>query len=214
MWRSLYGAGSGLFIALCVAIQYWLLVRGEAPAAIIPSSIRFLSFFTILTNVLAAAALVIPVVAPRSRAGRFLARPSVRTAIAGYIIMVGVVYYLLLTNISGRHGWELTLERTLHYLTPPLFVLDWILFVDKRALTWRVGASGLAFPLIYLGWLLAYGAVSGWYPYPFIDAAELGYGRVIVNSIGLIACFLALEAALVAAGRLIERVGTSTTPAR
>jgi hypothetical protein len=61
-------------------------------------SVHFFSFFTILTNLLAAAAMLLPVVAPNSSVGRFLDRPSVRTAITGYIVIVGTVYFALLAT--------------------------------------------------------------------------------------------------------------------
>ena len=139
MLQTLYRAAAGAFTAVCVVAQYWLLVRGDSLAGMAGSSLRFFSFFTILTNVLAAATLLIPLVAPHSAAGRFLTRPPVRTAVTGYIIMVGVIYYLLLRDLSQRQGWPMFFEYMLHYVTPPLFVIDWLAFVDKRALDWRVG---------------------------------------------------------------------------
>jgi hypothetical protein len=205
MLQTIYRAAAGVFIAFCVAMQYWLLVRGETFAGMAGSSLRFFSFFTILTNILAAAALLLPLIAPRSGAGRYLARPSVRTAITGYIIIVGVVYYLLLSGLSRRQGWPMFFEQMLHYVTPPLFVLDWLVFVDKRGLPWRVDLGAMSFPLAYLAWTLLHGAASGWYPYPFLDVSELGYPRALINIVGLALAFLALEIALVGIGRVLAR---------
>jgi hypothetical protein len=211
MLKTIYRAAAGAFIALAVGMQYWLLVREETAGVMAASSLKFFSFFTILTNVLAAATLLVPVIAPQSWAGKFLARPSVRTAVTGYIIMVGVVYYLLLRDVSQRQGWPLFLEQMLHYVTPPLFVLDWLAFVPKRELNWRVGLGAMGFPLVYLAWTLAHGAATGWYPYPFIDVVELGYPRALANIAGLVLVFLALEVALVGVGRAIEqRIGPTT----
>ncbi len=207
MLQTTYRAAAGVFTAVCVVAQYWLLVRGDSLSAMAASSLKFFSFFTILTNVLAAAALLIPLVAPHSAAGSFLARPSVRTAVTGYIIMVGVIYYLLLRDLSQRQGWSLFFEHMLHYVTPPLFVIDWLLFVDKRDLNWRIGLSALGFPLVYLVWTVIHGAATGWYPYPFIDAAELGYPRASLNTAGLVLVFVALEVALAGIGRVLARNG-------
>ena len=207
MLQTLYRAAAGAFTAVCVVAQYWLLVRGDSLAGMAGSSLRFFSFFTILTNVLAAATLLIPLVAPHSATGRFLTRPAVRTAVTGYIIMVGVIYYLLLRDLSQRQGWPMFFEYMLHYVTPPLFVIDWLAFVDKRALDWRIGVSALGFPLAYLVWTVIHGAATGWYPYPFIDAADLGYPRALLNTAGLVLVFVALEVALVGIGRLLARGG-------
>lgn len=205
MLQTTYRAAAGAFIALCVVMQYWLLVRGATLAGMAASSLKFFSFFTILTNILAAATLLLPLIAPRSAAGQFLARPGVRTAITGYIIMVGVIYYLLLSDLSQRQGWPMFFERMLHYVTPPLFVLDWLAFVDKRDLNWRLGFAALGFPLAYIAWTLLHGAVAGWYPYPFVDVTELGYPRASLNIAGLALVFLALEVALVGLGCVLAR---------
>ena len=211
MLKTTYRAAAGAFIAFAVGMQYWLLVRDETAAEMAASSLKFFSFFTILTNILAAATLLVPLIAPQSSVGRFLARPSVRTAVTGYIIIVGVVYYLLLAGLGQRQGWPMFYEYMLHYVTPPLFVLDWLLFVPKQNLNWRVGLSAMGFPLAYLVWTLAHGAVSGWYPYPFVDVAELGYPRALANIAGLVLVFLGLEVTLVGIGHALERHGASTT---
>ena len=207
MLQTSYRAAAGVFTAVCVVAQYWLLVRGDSLAGMAASSLRFFSFFTILTNMLAAAMLLIPLVAPHSAAARYLTRPTVRTAVTGYIIMVGVIYYLLLRDLSQRTGWPMFFEHMLHYVTPPLFVIDWLAFVDKRALDWRLGLSALGFPLAYLVWTVIHGAATGWYPYPFIDAVELGYPRAFLNTAGLVLVFVALQGALVGIGRLLARSG-------
>jgi hypothetical protein len=208
MLQTIYRAAAGVFIAVCVIAQYWLLVRGDSLAGVAGSSLRFFSFFTILTNVLAAVTLLWPLIAPRSTLGRFLSRPPVRTAVTGYIIIVGVIYYLLLRDLSQRQGWSMFFEYMLHYVTPPLFVLDWLLFVPKRDVDWRVVLGSLWYPLVYLVWTLLHGAVTGWYPYPFVDVADLGYPRASINIAGLVLAFLILEAALVGISHMLARQGS------
>ena len=159
--KTLYRTIAGVIGLVAVAIQYWLVTQATAGGA---PSVHFFSFFTILTNLLAAAAMLLPVVAPSSSVGRFLDRPSVRTAITGYIVIVGTVYFALLRNLDHATGLRLLFEHVLHYVTPPLFVLDWLLFVPKGEIGWRNGVDSLAFPLVYLGWTLAHGAYAGWYP--------------------------------------------------
>ena len=202
MVGTIYRLGAGGFTAFAVAMQYWFLISGPGGADI-GSTVRFFSFFTILTNVLAALALLAPVLAPRSALGQFLARPSVRTIIAAYIILVGMVYYLLLRGLSHREGWPLFFEELLHYVTPPLFVMDWLAFVPKRKLGASVGLAGIWFPVAYIAWTLVHGAVTGWYPYPFVDVADLGYGQVLLNIAGLVLIYLALAGLLAIAGRNI-----------
>jgi hypothetical protein len=66
----------------------------------------------------------------------------------------------------------------------------------------------LWYPLAYLIWTLVHGAVTGWYPYPFIDVTDLGYPRVLINIAGLVLAFLVIEAALVGLSRMLARRGS------
>ena len=39
----------------------------------------------------------------------------------------------------------------------------------------------LAFPAVYLGYTIIRGALTGWYPYPFLDPSQTdGYGGVAI----------------------------------
>ncbi len=190
---TIYRTVAGAVTLFAVGMQYWLAVLDGFGPGLLSRTLHFFSFFTILTNLLAAAALLAPVAAPGTRLARFLDRPAVRTGIAGYIIVVGIVYYLLLSDLGHVTGWTRVFEQVLHYVTPPLFVLDWLLFVPKGELTWRNGIYCLGYPAAYAVWTLLHGAVSGWYPYPFLDVSELGYPRTLLNIAGLVLAFLVLE---------------------
>jgi hypothetical protein len=106
--KNLYRTLAGMIGLVAVAGQYWLVTQGKGGATVPTSSVHFFSFFTILTNLLTAAAMLVPVVAPDSGVGRFLDRPSVRTAIVGYIVIVGTVYYALLRKLDNATGLHLT----------------------------------------------------------------------------------------------------------
>ena len=205
--REIYRALAGALSVFAVVSQCYLTLHDRSGAALATEAIRFFSFFTIQTNILVAAAYVVPLVAPHSAAARFLLRPSVRTALVGYIIVVGVVFYVLLSDLGAPSGARLFFERVLHYVIPPLFVLDWLFFVPKGETHWRVGLDALGFPAAYAAWTLAHGAVSGWYPYPFLDVADLGYAQALINIAGLVLAFLALELALVVIDRILWLLG-------
>jgi hypothetical protein len=58
----------------------------------------------------------------------------------------------------------------------------------------RLGLAWLAFPLAWVTYTLVCGARLDWYPYPFLDVSELGYGGAFLRC--------ALLAAGMAAGGL------------
>jgi hypothetical protein len=190
------------FFAL--GVQFYIIAAPLEGTELTKWIIEYFCFFTILTNCLAALAMALPVIAPRSGPGRFFDRPSVRTAIASYIVIVAAVYHLILRKYWDPKGWGLVADVLLHYVTPAMFVLDWLVFVPKGQVPWRTVVTSLAFPLAYVAWTLVHGAQTNWYPYPFFDVATLGWEKVFMNVAGLLGVFLAVTVALTGANRLLR----------
>jgi hypothetical protein len=165
----------------------------------------YFSFFTILTNTLAALTVTLPALAPRSAAGRFFARAVTATGVTAAIVMVGLVYVTLLRQVWEPQGAQLVADIALHYASPVLFATYWWTGVDKRDLSWRDLPWYLAYPLLYLGYALVRGALVGHYPYHFIDAGLLSYGAVAINAVGLTVVFVIVAALFTWLGRLQAR---------
>lgn len=164
--------------------------------------VTYFGYFTILTNILVGLALSIPFLRPASALGRFFARPDVATGIAAAIALVGAAYFILLRTTWNPQGWHLAADVTLHYVTPLLFLLYWWLAVPKRGLRGWVILQGAVYPLGYFVYILIRGLCTGLYPYPFMDAHALGYGRTLLNAFGLLMGFMVMAAFLVVAARL------------
>ena len=161
----------------------------------------YLGYFTVLTNLLAALALTAVTVKRPHRFIRFFARPDVQTAAAMSIIVVAAVYHLVLRQLWQPHGWQIVGDDALHTLMPLLFVLHWWLAVPKADVRWRQVIAWQAYPAGYFIYALVRGALDGWYPYPFLDVAALGYPRVLINASAVLLVFIAVGLLLVALGR-------------
>jgi hypothetical protein len=183
-----------------LVLQYTLTIT-KPGAPFLEATVRYFSFFTILTNILVALALTLPWLAPESRAGQFFDRPSVRTAILAYIIIVAVIYHYLLAKLWNPQGWELVADTIEHVVTPALYVIDWILFVPKGTVRWKSAVVWLGYPLVYAAYSMIHGAVTGFYPYPFINVTEFGYDKVLINMAVLVLVFLGLGVALIGIDR-------------
>lgn len=166
--------------------------------------IAYLSFFTILTNLLIAIALTVSL-RPKSRVGGFFTRPAVSSALAAYIATVGIVYSLLLRDLWNPEGLQKTADILLHDVVPLMFVGGWLFLFPKARLPWKVVLLWLAYPLAYLFFALIRGALTGRYPYPFIDAGKLGYAATLGNAAALLVAFAILCVVIVAIGRWTER---------
>lgn len=169
------------------------------------SVLQLCSFFTIISNFLVVVSLTILLIKPGSTVGKFFSKSSVLTGLTVYITVVGVVYNVVLRQIWHPEGLFKLADELLHTVNPLLFIIYWLVFVQKQGLKWSNTLSWLIFPFIYLVYILIRGAISGYYPYPFIDVSLLGYTKVMINSLVLLFVFLAFGALFVFAGRLQSR---------
>lgn len=199
-----YRIGAAAVAWFALVLQYTLTVT-KPGAPFLEATVRYFSFFTIITNVLVALALTLPWLAPESRAGQFFDRPSVRTAILAYIIIVAVIYHYLLAKLWNPQGWQLIADTIEHVVTPALYVIDWVLFVPKGTVKWKSAVVWLGYPLVYAAYSLIHGAVTGFYPYPFLNVSNLGYDEVLINMAVLVLVFLGLGLALIGIDRRMGR---------
>jgi hypothetical protein len=177
--------------------QFYLIIVNRV-ASVVETVIRYFSFFTILTNLLVAACCTILLLIPSSRVGRFFSRATTLTAIAVYISVVAIIYNTILRFLWKPEGLQLMVDELLHSVIPVLFVAMWFAFTNKATLKWKNIFPWLLYPLAYIVCILLRGALSGFYPYPFINVRELGYSKVLVNCIGVLFVFLFLSLLFIA----------------
>ena len=150
--------------------------------------IEFFTYFTIQCNIITATGLT--AVALRGFSKSFFSRPGILTAGAVYISIVCLVYNIVLRCTVHPEGWARVADELLHAICPPLFVLFWIALVPKQGIVWKDAFSWLWYPLFYVIYALARGAVIGRYPYFFLDTTKYGYPRVFINIAILMLVFL------------------------
>lgn len=163
------------------------------------------SFFTIWTNAAVALTLTVPLVLPETRLGRFFRRPGVVTGVAASIAFVMLIYHLLLSGEVEPEGVALLTDVLAHYLIPILFVGYWWVLTPKDTLRWRDPLVWLSYPLAYQVHVLIRGALTGFYPYPFVDVGGLGLVPVLRNTLGIGAVFVVISLVFVALGRVETR---------
>jgi hypothetical protein len=89
----------------------------------------------------------------------------------------------------------------LHYIMPVAVVLDWFLQPPAARLEKKHLAISLVVPTAYLVYVLVRGASIDWYPYPFLNPANVGgYSGVAMYAAGIAGAFLLVGWALRAIG--------------
>ncbi len=172
---------------------------------------NFFSYFTVQSAFLAvitlAVAGIFALATPRDPAWLGI----VRTMVTVYLLVSGIVFGLIVAQASTRDyrvdvPWSDTL---LHFVVPALAVVAWttdsIIAVNPRV-PWSTVGWVLVYPTIWLAYTLARGADVGWYPYFFLDEAQVGGALGVALYCALVlVIFVTLTAGLVALNRWLWR---------
>lgn len=159
---------------------------------------NYLSYFTVQSNSLIAISLAVYVLVPDSYLGQKLGGNFWLSGMALYIIIVALVYNVLLRWGWHTEGWQILADNLVHAVVPVLYIIFWYERVPKRAIKSRHVYLWLMYPAIYLVYTLLRGWYVQWYPYPFLNVLNLGYTRVIINSVVIGFLYLGIGFALMA----------------
>ncbi|ERJ57962.1 Pr6Pr family membrane protein [Sphingobacterium paucimobilis] len=195
-------------LAAMIAVTAWFAIVAQfcvginsASLSPVVRTIRFFSYFTIQTNLMVAISTTCLWLSPQKCVGVFFGKSSTLTAITLYIFIVGLVYNVALRFLWQPQGFARFTDELLHSVIPLLVLFYWWRSPEKEMLRWKYILVWLIYPLIYLLYTLAHGAITGFYPYPFVDVNALGITMVLVNCGVVGAVILLFSALLIWIGR-------------
>lgn len=158
---------------------------------------NFFSFFTILSNAMAAVVLLLAagwyLTAGRREPKAVEPRPLAiaLASVSTYMIITGIVYNILLRGVQLYPGTEpLPWSNEVLHLIAPLFLLaDVLLAPRRRGLAWGAVWIITAFPIVWVIYTLIRGPLiinpatgeHWWYPYPFLNPHNFDNGFVGVS---------------------------------
>ena len=142
------------------------------PPTLIERMIRLVGYFTIQANVLVAVT-VFTLLRDPDRDGRVWR--VVRVAAVVGIAITGIVHWFFLRPLLDLAGWSYLCDKLLHVVVPLLAVVGWLLFGPRPRVTpARAWLLALIWPAAWLAYTLVRGAVTGFYPYPFLNVQATG----------------------------------------
>lgn len=186
----------GLVVQLVVAAH----ATGGIFAAPAARMANVFCYFTILSNIIVGVTSAL--LALRANRPSMVFRVTRLDGLIG-IAVTGVVFHIALAGLQDLHGSAAFADLMLHTVSPLLSVVGWLLFGPRlatpRTITPRVALWSLAYPVLWLALTLIRGAITGFYPYPFLNAHDHGYATVGVTCviIGVLFVVLAFGAMLV-----------------
>lgn len=206
-------AAAGLAVsALAVLIQLPLGVQRmtEAGMSTPGAIVAFFSYFTILTNIFA---VLVYAAALSARRMAFFGRPAVRACAVVSIVVVGLVYHFVLSQLWAPQGLRYATDIMLHYAAPVLMLAWWLAYGRSGSLSWATLPVLLGYPAGYFAYVLIRAPIAGQVPYPFLDYWTNGWSAVARSALGIAALFVILGALAILADRHSIKRLPDRTPA-
>jgi hypothetical protein len=200
---------AGLVIGLiALVLQFAITIPASMAAgrSFLSSIVFYFSFFTILTNI-AAAMVHAALVSPAGYAWfPAFAGQRLRAGVAVAITLVFIVYATVLAGLWQPQGLFLLCDILLHYVTPFIFVVWWLIAGADGSTRWRDISWWMIYPLAYLAYALIRAPFAGEVPYPFLDVAKNGAASVAVSAVSVTALFIGLSVLAVLIDHGISRL--------
>ncbi|CAN7587460.1 Pr6Pr family membrane protein [Mesorhizobium sp. LjRoot246] len=179
---------AGLVLQFCISVPASM----EAGRGLFGSIIFVLSFFTILTNI-GAVLVYTSLLSPSGYAWLpAFAGTRMRAGIAASLALVFIIYATVLARLWQPQGLFLLCDVLLHYVTPVLFVLWWLIAGADGRTRWSDISWWVLYPIAYLIYALARAPLAGEVPYPFLDVAKNGAASVAISAAAITGLFLVL----------------------
>lgn len=192
----------GLVLQACITIPASM----EAGRSFLGSIVFLFSFFTILTNI-GAVLVHVSLLSPSGYAWfPAFAGSRLRAGVAVAISLVFIVYATVLARLWQPQGLFLLCDVLLHYVTPVLFVLWWLIAGADGSTRWRDISWWMVYPLAYLAYVLLRAPIAGEVPYPFLDVEKNGAASVAVSALATTGLFLVLCVIAVFADHRVARL--------
>lgn len=163
------------------------------------------TFFTIQTIILVAVASLLLAVSLERRSTAFGALRLI--GIVG-VTVTAAVHHTLLAHLTERAGADFVADMLLHTIVPIATVLGWLAFGPRGLVSWPAVRWSVVFPAAWGALTLIRGPIIAWYPYPFLDVIDLGYGLTLLNGVGIAIGYFLLGMVFRGLDVLIDRRAT------
>jgi hypothetical protein len=193
------------FGILALVLQFWLSMNAMLGSGRdLPGALgNFFSYYTILTNTVLVL-IYLSTIWPSAWL-QLVRQPILRGMMAANIALVTLFVFFVLRHLYAFDGLFLLADNMLHYLCPLLYLLWWLSAQPHGQLRWGNLPLMLAPTLAYFVYAMARGAWVQEYPYPILNAIELGYGQVLLNAVYMTVGLAVLSLAVIALDRLLAR---------
>lgn len=171
----------GLSMGWFAVITQLVLILINREDSIPETLIKFFSYFTICTNILVATFFTAQVVKTDKFPFNILRTKGALTALTACIFIVGLVYQVALRSVWEPKGIQILIDELLHSIIPLYMLYYWFISIKRDNLQIKPISAWLAYPLLYILFVLLRGHFSDYYPYPFLNVTKIGYSKTFLH---------------------------------
>lgn len=171
--RAVFGALRLCLAAVCLLALVARFLWGLGSSTFTPGN--FFAYLTVQSNILFLVVTILAGIAALRGEDDAPWLDLARATALSTTVSCGIVFALIVEQ-SGERGFRIDVpwsDVALHFVLPTLAVLDWVIGPGRGRAPWRTVAIVLVF---MVGWglvTLVRGPLVGWYPYFFLDPAQL-----------------------------------------
>jgi hypothetical protein len=175
-----------------------VLAAGADEGAVFPTAagrvFNVFCFFTVQSNLLVAVTSVLLLIRTDRTSEVFWA---LRLGGLVAITVTFIVFHLVLSRLVDLDGWRAISNQLVHTVAPLLAIAAWVVAGPRGHATPRIAWLSLLPAGAWLVFMFVRGELIDYYPYPFVDVADLGYPRALLNAVLVGLLFYALARAAV-----------------
>jgi hypothetical protein len=129
---------------------------------------------------------------------------TMRSVVLSCTVTAGLVFAVIIQQ-AGQRGFRIDVpwsDMVLHFGLPAFALLDWLIAPGRGRGHWRALPIVLGYPVLWGAVTLVRGSFVGWYPYFFLDPAQVsGVGEFATFCGIALAVFAAVASVIVAISR-------------
>lgn len=180
---------------LFIAILSLFGVLGMILGHVFSGPLDLISYFTQQSNIIVSVVLIYGALTP-NKSGAL--KTFIRGGATLWISVTGLVYAAIIAPTAHFTGIAFLAVVIHHYIVPLAVILDWLIFEKKGDFKFTYPLYWICYPLIYCVVSLIRGAITGFYPYWFLNPTQSypsgagSVGMMIVLISGLLVFFIIL----------------------
>lgn len=158
---------------LSALVSYFVYVLGFSTF----STVNYFSYFTQQSNIANVVVLTVSGVLMLRGVPEPRWFASLHALVTTYVIVSGLVYGIIVAE-SASHDYTIGVpwsSQVLHFYLSTFVLIDWVLAPGRTRVRWRLVLAALPFPIAWGVFTIWRGARVGWYPYFFLDPAQVRF---------------------------------------